>query len=391
MGDVPLMKVSKQVLLVFLAYYGINCLSNVYFVFGPFYSESGASPRAVGLFLSIFYMAMIICRPLGSWTMERLGIRRALIGSSLISAAAAAGIALSLSDPAILLFFRAVSGISASVFIVATIAYQSMILDARTRGIGFALFTTGSMLPMATIVPLSEFLLKWGYTNYYLWLPVLVALICLAISLKVRDIVAETKDKPVWGTYKNMLCCPGVKTLYITAFLMSLADGATLCAAALADDRGVPVSWFMISVAVAAVIIRTVGFRTMNNIPRILLAAPAAGLMGLSLFCLSFSSSWISFVLFGLIFGFGIGAGFPTDLSIIGDLLSIEYHPKATGSLLLAIDMGWVITPLIFGFISPLLGASGAFRLIGIFVLAGSLAMQLFCWMPLHKFLKEEA
>ena len=385
------MKVSKQVLLVFLAYYGVNCLSNVYFVFGPFYSESGASPRAVGLFLSIFYMAMIICRPLGSWTMERLGIRKALIGSSLISAAAAAGIALSLSDPAILLFFRAISGISASVFIVATIAYQSMILDARTRGIGFALFTTGSMLPMATIVPLSEFLLKWGYTNYYLWLPVLVALICLAISLKVRDIVAETKDKPVWGTYKNMLCCPGVKTLYITAFLMSLADGATLCAAALADDRGVPVSWFMISVAVAAVIIRTVGFRTMNNIPRILLAAPAAGLMGLSLFCLSFSSSWISFVLFGLIFGFGIGAGFPTDLSIIGDLLSIEYHPKATGSLLLAIDMGWVITPLIFGFISPLLGASGAFRLIGIFVFAGSLAMQLFCWMPLHKCLKEEA
>ena len=86
------MKVSKQVLWVFLAYYGINCFSNVYFVFGPFYSGSGASPRAVGFFLSLFYMAMIICRPLGSWTMERLGIRRALVGSSLIAAAAAAGV-----------------------------------------------------------------------------------------------------------------------------------------------------------------------------------------------------------------------------------------------------------------------------------------------------------
>lgn len=385
------MKVSKQVLLVFFAYYGINCLSNVYFVFGPFYSASGASPRSVGLFLSIFYMAMIICRPLGSWTMERLGIRRALIGSSLISAASAAGIALSLSDPSILLFFRAISGISASVFIVATIAYQSMILDARTRGIGFALFTTGSMLPMATIVPLSELLLTRGHSNYYLWLPVLVAVICLAISLKVKDISAKTQEKPVWGTYKDMLCCPGVKTLYVTAFLMSLADGATLCAAALAEDRGVPVSWFMISVAFAAVLIRTAGFRTMDNIPRVLLAAPAAGLMGLSLFCLSFSSSWISFVIFGLIYGIGIGAGFPTDLSIIGDLLSIEYHPKATGSLLLAIDLGWVITPLLFGFISPLFGASGAFRLIGILVLAGSAAIQYFCWMPLWKSIKEQA
>ena len=385
------MKVSKQVLLVFFAYYGINCLSNVYFVFGPFYSASGASPRSVGLFLSIFYMAMIICRPLGSWTMERLGIRRALIGSSLISAASAAGIALSLSDPSILLFFRAISGISASVFIVATIAYQSMILDARTRGIGFALFTTGSMLPMATIVPLSELLLTRGHSNYYLWLPVLVAVICLAISLKVKDISAKTQEKPVWGTYKDMLCCPGVKTLYVTAFLMSLADGATLCAAALAEDRGVPVSWFMISVAFAAVLIRTAGFRTMDNIPRVLLAAPAAGLMGLSLFCLSFSSSWISFVIFGLIYGIGIGAGFPTDLSIIGDLLSIEYHPKATGSLLLAIDLGWVITPLLFGFISPLFGASGAFRLIGILVLAGSAAIQYFCRMPLWKSIKEQA
>ena len=385
------MKLSKQVLLVFLAYYGINCLSNVYFVFGPFYGASGASPRAVGLFLSIFYMAMIICRPLGSWTMEMLGIRRALIYSSLLSAVTAAGISFSLSQPALLLFFRAISGISASVFVVATVAYQSMIMDAKSRGIGFALFTTGSMLPMATVVPLSEFLLKRGHLDLYLVLPVAVALICLAISLRIRDISGETGEKPLWGTYRNMLCRPGVKPLYLTAFLMSLADGATLCAAALAEERGVPVSWFMISVAAAAVIIRTVGFRTMDTIPRILLAAPAAGLMGLSMFGLSLSSGWGSFILFGILFGLGIGAGFPTDLSIIGDLLSIEYHPKATGSLLLAIDLGWVITPLIFGFISPLFGAAGAFRLIGLFVLTTSLAVHFFCWLPLWKCVKHNA
>ena len=199
-----------------------------------------------------------------------------------------------------------------------------MIMDARSRGIGFALFTTGSMLPMATVVPLSEFLLKRGHSDLYLVLPVAVALICLAISFRIRDISRDTDEKPVWGTYREMLCCPGVKPLYLTAFLMSLADGATLCAAALAADRGVPVSWFMISVAVAAVIIRTVGFRTMDAVPRILLAAPAAGLMGLSMRA-SFSSGWLFFVCSAL--SRSDWSRFPGYRSVYNrDLLSTEYH-----------------------------------------------------------------
>jgi MFS family permease len=108
------------------------------------------------------------------------------------------------------------------------------------------------------------------------------------------------------------------------------------------------------------------------------------------MFGLSFSSGWLFFVLFGTLFGLGIGAGFPTDLSIIGDLLSTEYHPKATGSLLLAIDFGWVITPLIFGFISPLFGAAGSFRLIGLFVFVSSSAVQFLCWIPLWKCRKQQ-
>ena len=42
-------------------------------MFGPLYEAFGASASEVGMFLSIFYMAMIVCRPLGSLTMERIG------------------------------------------------------------------------------------------------------------------------------------------------------------------------------------------------------------------------------------------------------------------------------------------------------------------------------
>lgn len=66
------MKDSRQIILIFLAYYGITCVSNIYFLFGPFYEKMGASPQAVGLFLSIFYLVMLLCRPLGSIVMEKI-------------------------------------------------------------------------------------------------------------------------------------------------------------------------------------------------------------------------------------------------------------------------------------------------------------------------------
>lgn len=376
-----------MILLVFLAYYGINCFINVYFIFGPLYEAFGATPAQVGMFLSIFYMAMTVCRPLGSLVMERVGIKKALMGSSLISAAAAAGIALSLalSMSQLLLFFRALSGISASVFIVATIAYQSMILDEKNRGVGFALFTTGSMLPLATVIPLSEWLLRQEYNYAYMWLPTAVALICFLISFKMKDAHGVAKKEKAWGTYAELFKIKGVPTLYLSAILTSVADSMTLCVAMLAADRGVAVSYFMVAVSVAAVCIRTLGFKIMDRVPRLLLAAPAAALMSLSVFLMAFSSSPVLFVVCGAIFGLGIGMGYPTHLCIIGDIVPIKLHPKATGGFLLFYDFGWIITPLLFGALSPLFGASGAFRAIGLAALACAAAIQYFLWIPLWR------
>ena len=376
-----------MILLVFLAYYGINCFINIYFIFGPLYETFGASPAQVGLFLSIFYMTMTVCRPLGSLVMERVGIKKALLGSSLLSAVTASGIAVSLalSMPRLLLLFRALSGVSASVFIVATIAYQSMILDEKNRGVGFALFTTGSMLPLATVIPLAEWLLKHEHSYAYMWLPTAVAAVCFVISLRMKETHSVTRREKAWGTYADLFKIKGVPTLYFSAVLMSVADSMTLCVAMLAVDRGVAVSYFMIAVSVAAVCIRTLGFKLMDRVPRLLLAAPAAALISLSVFFMSFSSTPFLFVIFGALFGLGIGMGYPTHLCIIGDIVPIELHPKATGGFLLFYDFGWIITPLLFGVLSPLFGASGAFRVIGFAAFACAAAIQYFMWIPLWR------
>ncbi|MDO5114781.1 MAG: MFS transporter [Synergistaceae bacterium] len=374
---------TKQIFLIFLAYYCNTCFSNIYFLFGPFYEGMGASPHEVGLFLSVFYFVMLLCRPLGSVVMERFDIRRALIGSSLLCAAMSAGIALSLASPLPLLFFRAMTGVCVSVFGVSAVAAQSILLDERSRGVGFALFTTGSMLPLATVIPLSEWLLKGGYNELYIWLPVLTALICAGICFPVRNLSYDGQAKRSWGSYSELFKTGGVVLLLFTAFTMSVADAMTLSAASLAEVRAVSVSWFMISSAFSGILIRTVAFRLVAMFQRSRLAATSAALMGFALLGLSFSSTASMFVLFGLLFGLGIGVGFPTDLALVGDILPEAYRPKATGLVLMVIDIGWMISPLLYGWLSPPIGVSNTFRVVGLAVFTLSMALYFKFWRPM--------
>ena len=41
-------KNSRQIFLIFLAYYGMTCVSNAYFLFGPYYESLGATPQRAG-------------------------------------------------------------------------------------------------------------------------------------------------------------------------------------------------------------------------------------------------------------------------------------------------------------------------------------------------------
>lgn len=381
------MKDLKQIILIFLAYYGITCFSNVFFIFGPFYEKMGATPHETGLFLSVFYFVMLVCRPLGSKVMEKFDIRRALIGSAALCAVCSAGIALTLHSAPLVLIFRALTGLCDSVFVVAAVAAQSLLLDEKQRGFGFALFTTGSLLPMATIVPLCDWMLQNGWDTLYLWTPVFVSLACLIICWNVKDLrSAGTEEarvhieKEEWGSYSQLFRMRGFAVLLATTLIMAIADGMTLSVASLAQERFLAVSWYMIASAAAGVAIRTVAYKLIANIRRRDLAAPAASLMGLSLIGLSLSTNSASFIFFGATFGIGIGIGFPTDLALVGDMLSPACRPKATGLLLLMTDAGWMISPLIFGFFSPVFGASWTFRIIGAAAFALSVFMYVKFW-----------
>lgn len=373
-------KKHREIFLIFLANYGMTCVSNAYFLFGPFYESLGATPQRAGLFLSAFYMVTLFCRPLGSVVMERFDIRNTLIGSALLCTASTAGIALTLDRGASLIVFRALSGIFFSIFTVATVAAQSILLDEKSRGIGFALFTTGSMLPLATVVPLCEWFINGGFGELYVWTPVVISLFCAAVGWMVSDLNYMGNEKSAWGSYSGLFQIKGFAMLLLTAITMSFVDAGTLSVASLAGERGVSVSYFMIASAAGAVAIRTVGFSFMSRAPRVKVAAPSVALMGFSLFGLAFGSSACAFTFFGTLFGFAVGVAYPTTFSLIGDLMPPLYHPKATGLVMLVLDVGWILSPLFCGFMSPVLGVSNTYRCTGLLVFIAAAAIHWKYW-----------
>ena len=358
-------KNSRQIFLIFLAYYGMTCVSNAYFLFGPYYESLGATPQRAGLFLSAFYMVTLFCRPLGSIVMERLDIRRTLIGSALLCAAATAGIALTLGGGASLLVFRALSGIFFSVFIVATVAAQSILLDEKSRGIGFALFTTGSMLPLATVVPLCEWFINGGFGALYIWTPVVISLLCAAVGWKVSNLNYTGKDKSEFPD-----------------------EGLRRAAAHRDNDvarrRGHP---FRRVSGRSARRLRLVlhdserGRRRRDTHarlrPHIESAARQARRARRRAYGLRALRSRLLLVGVDVrVFRRGVR---PRHRRGVPDELLSRRRPHAA-AVLLVIDVGWIVSPLMYGYISPVLGASNTYRFTGLLVFAAAAAIYWKYW-----------
>lgn len=143
------------------------------------------------------------------------------------------------------------------------------------------------------------------------------------------------------------------------------------------------VSSFMVANAVAAVLVRTVGFRFMDRFPRTLPGSPASGTMAAALLGMSFSSTNGAFLVWGLLFGLGIGVGFPH--------LPVPHRGPGPGTAPPQGDGGGAPVhrrgldphpalrlPL------PGLGVSGTFRFFAV-VGAAALLAHRFLWLPLYR------
>ena len=381
---------TKLLVNLFLPFYLIHCTAHVYLTYGSLLQRYGFSHEATGWILSIYFLAAMASRPLAGWLIENLGFQKVLIWSGIASFIGCSLLFLFRESAEMLFIGRAIGGASFAIYATALFSYQSLCVPENKRGGMLSLLVVGGILTMATVTPLGEWFLINSQYSLYLAIGPILSLVCCILGSRVG--AAETEEtrasavKPKsWGTYGGLFSSRPFLFLLITATLMSLTDTFIINISLLAAEKGLAASYFLTSSAVVAVFLRIFGSKLMNEAPRVALLAPCAILMAVSTIMIALFPTNGMFVLGGIIFGIGIGAGWPMFHALIADFLSPALRPKGTSTALLFYDGGFFVGPLIAGYFMPHFGTAGTLMAIAIATGTSLLLLEIFYWLPFYR------
>jgi MFS family permease len=150
----------------------------------------------------------------------------------------------------------------------------------------------------------------------------------------------------------------------------------------LAADNNIFTSYFFISFAAAACVVRVPCSKLLGRLPRERCIALSGLLISLSVLCIALWPSNGSFLVGGIFFGIGIGSGWPIFHSMVSAALPVSLRPKGVAASLVMYDLGWCVTPVIIGWLTIRLGIAAAFIVLSIAVAAAQIALHIFFWLP---------
>jgi len=419
-GEVMPAKMSQDVKLLislFLPFLLIHSVQQVYLTFAILlYQGYGFSYETTGWIIAMYSLAAMLTRPLGGWLLENFGIRKILVWSGILSfvgsslffvnesaamlligrALGGAAFGIYRIEPAtMLLIGRALSGAAFGIYSMGLFSHQALCVSEKRRGAMFSLLVVGSILPMGAVAPLGEWLLYNSQVLLYLAIGPVLSLFCCFFGGRVSMATAaretQTGSEKNWGTYRELFSSRAFLFLIVTGTVIALVDALIIKLSLLTAEKGLIVSYFFATVSVTALIVRLPCASLLNSLPRVPLLAPTGILMALSMIVISFFPSNGALVAGGILFGVGLGAGWPMYHAIISDLLEPVLRPKGTAAALLLYDIGFFVSPLFVGYFLPRLGTSGTFGTIALTAGGILTLLGVFYWLPLYRKLRQKS
>ena len=361
--------------------FAIMAFGDLYFLLALYLQNMGVTDAGtLGWILGIYFAASTITRPLASLAVEKFSFRRVMLAASFLCLTSGAGVALAGSSVPLILVFRALTGFSSSLFLVGLTTYQVLAVPEKVRGSSFTLASAGTIAPLIALLPVAEWLLRNGHKHIYIWSPLLPALLCMAVTVAIPQEDDPNLGNVYWGTYSEVLKEKEFRTLLASVVLFAMTDAAIVSLAGLALERGLLASTFISSQALTGLLIRLFGFRLMDRMPRSRLAALSFSVTAFASVAVTFvnGNGWMIF--WGVVYGIGMGYGFPLHLALIGDMVPARLRPKATSLVWFLMAGCYFMSPVLTGSIARHLNFSWAFRFIcGAIILFAPTVHHRFC------------
>ncbi|MBN1332729.1 MAG: MFS transporter [Synergistales bacterium] len=368
----------------FTANFAIMSLSNVYYLLAPYLKMYGiVDPGVIGWILGSYYAASTFSRPLVVRLVEKYGIYATMVGAACVNLISSAGVALAGPSIPLVLFWRIFTGIASSLFLVSITTYQVISVPDEIRGSSFAIVSAGCIAPLVTAVPLADWLLHHGHPIAYIWLGPVVSLLSLFLVISFqKDVDLGSKKQQDWGSYSEVFRLASVRALFISILFFSFTDACILSLAGLAMEKGLVASSFISANAALSVFIRLFLFRHLDRLPRMKMAASMISITSVALFLCTFAGNNLIFMICGILFGLGMGYGFPMHLALAGDVAPPNLRPKVTSLVWFIMALSFFFCPLIIGYLSALFDYQASFRLISGLIFLAAPFIHIYLWKP---------
>ena len=408
----------KLLISLFLPFFLIHSVQQIYLTYAILLHQGyGFSYETTGWIIGIYSLAAMLTRPVGGWLLENFGIRKILIWSGILSfigcslffanestallligrALGGAAFGFYFREPATLLLIgRALSGAAFGIYSMGLFSHQALCVSEKRRGAMFSLLVVGGILPMGAVAPLGEWLLYSSFNMFYLAIGPILSLLCVFFGGRVSVAAMQNETpsqetqgglngKKNWGSYKALFSSRPFLFLILTGTVIALVDSLIITLSLLTAEKGLMISYFFACVSVTALVVRLPGASLLNAIPRAPMLAPCGILISLSMILVSFFPSNSALIVGGILFGAGLGAGWPMYQALVSDLLDPVLRPKGTATALLLYDTGFFATPLIVGYFLPRFGTSGTFAIIALVAGGILVLLEIFYWLPFHR------
>jgi MFS family permease len=369
-----------KIIFLALSFYFVFGLSSAFYFLPIYYAQSGIfSAKDAGLVVSIFYVSSIASRPfLGSLT-RMLGFTRIFILASFLWLSSSTAMAFSEGSFRVAFLSRIFLGLGSSIFQIGLATYQAVAFSEKERGQAYSLIMAGGLAPMMTIVPLMDWILHAERNRLYILSLIVICFGAAASSLAIPGLkfLETPAEKTVSKNefFNNTLCCvkmPSFRLALLSIFFFSVTDGISSFMSSMTRANGLMASYFLSSNALIGVFVRVFFSKLLNKWERWKLSAPAIFITSSSLLMASIFPSKLSLVALGLIFGIGMGFGFPLNLALPSDNMPKNLQFQAVSISWFVMSLSFSSVPLAMGILDNFMGPVASFRLLSLLAFAGA-------------------